>query len=145
MISELEVTISKFSVILQNETALAYQRINYFMKPVQVKINGHKQTFRSKSELARYLMDLLVHSVSTLSVRTQNLQGIMEMMGYSAKAKYLGSIWSEKIYEKAYWETVLSLENLGSLPGFSVICSIEKGNSNFSPEHKRISTDWTII
>jgi hypothetical protein len=68
----------------------------------------------------------------------------MEITDFKAKAKYLGGIWTEAVYTKAYWETILSLEYMGTLPGFSVICSIEKGNSNFSPEKKRISTDWTI-
>lgn len=114
------------------------------MVPVKAKINGHRLTFRSRHELARYLMDLLVSAEQDFETRTLNLQRIMQMMGFAAKAKYIGNIWSEKIYEKAYWETVLSLEHMGTLPGFSVICSIEKGNSNFSPENKRISTDWNI-
>jgi len=114
------------------------------MIPVQARINGHKLTFRSRHELARYLMDLLVSSKQSLPAKTQNLQQIMEMMGFKAKAEYFGRIWTEKVYEKAYWETVLSLEHMGTLPGFCVTCSIEKGDSNFSPEHRRISTDWTI-
>ena len=114
------------------------------MTPVQAKINGFKQTFKSRQDLARYLMDILIKSVAPLSSRTENLQKIMELTDFEAKAKYLGGIWSEEIYLKAYWETILSLEYMGALPGFSVICSIERGNSNFSPEHKRISTDWNI-
>ena len=114
------------------------------MAPIKVKINGHKQTFRSRQDLARYLMNILVKSVAPLSARTETLRKIMELTDFKAKAEYLGKIWSEEVYLKAYWETILSLEYMGTLPGFSVICSIEKGNSNYSPEHRRITTDWNI-
>jgi len=114
------------------------------MVPVQARINGKKLLFKSRHALARHLMDLLVSAEQSLEAKTKNLQQIMEMMRFKAKAEYFGNIWSEKVYEKAYWETVLSLEHMGTLPGFCVTCSIEKGSSNFSPEHRRISTDWTI-
>lgn len=114
------------------------------MTPIKAKINGHKLTFRSRQELARYLMDLLMDSVASLPARTENLSRIMELTEFDAKAKFLGKITTEEFYIKAYWETILSLEYMGTLPGFSVTCSIEKGNSNFSPEHRRISTDWDI-
>lgn len=112
--------------------------------PVIATINGHKMTFRSKHDLARYLMDILVDSVSPLFARAENLKKIMELIGLEGRAKFLGMVDNENRYTEAYWETLLAMENLGTLPGFSVSCNIEKGNSNFSPEHKRISEDWTI-
>ena len=114
------------------------------MIPVKVKINGHKFVFRSRHELARYLMDLLNDSVSTLLVRATNLQKIMEITGFPRKAEWIGGINTEDRFTKAYWETLLSLEHKGTLRGFSVICSIEKGSSNFNPEKKRITENWTI-
>lgn len=89
-------------------------------------------------------MDLLVESVSPLFVRSENLKKIMELIGLDRRAKFLGMINTEDRYTKAYWETLLAMEHLGTLPGFSVSCNIEKGDSNFSPEHRRITEDWTI-
>lgn len=114
------------------------------MIPVQARINGRKLTFRSRHELARYLMDLLIESISNLEARTENLKKIMELTGFEKKAVYLGRIWSEKVYTKAYWETVLSLENMGTLRGFKVSVPIGKGDTGYDPERERITTNWTI-
>jgi len=114
------------------------------MIPVKARINGRKLFFRSRHELARYLMDLLNDSVSLLPIRAENLQKIMEITGFHIKAKWIGGITTEERFTKAYWETLLSLEHKGTLKGFSVICSIEKGSSNYDPERRRITTDWTI-
>lgn len=114
------------------------------MTPVRAIINGEKVLFRSRQELARYLMDLLINSAASLSTRTENLFRIMELTGFDSKAKYIGKIQNEEKYMVAYWETLLSLEYMGTLRGFSVNAPIEKGASNYNPEKRRVSTNWTI-
>lgn len=111
---------------------------------ILVKINGKKGYFINRHALARHLMSLLETSIAPLVTRAENLSKIMELTGFHVQAKWIGKINSEERYTKIYWENLLSLEHKGTLRGFSVICSIEKGSSNFNPERRRITTDWNI-
>ena len=89
-------------------------------------------------------MDLLKNSISPLEARAENLKKIMELTGFAFRAKVIEKIDNETRYTKAYWETILALEYMGTLRNFSVIVPIGKGDTGYDPEKKRISTDWTI-
>jgi hypothetical protein len=114
------------------------------MIPVKTRIHGKVVYFKSKNEFAKYLITTVSDKYSPLQTRVQNLMKIMDLTDFPKKAKYLGKIKTEEVFTKAYWETILSLENMGTLTGFLVDAPIEKGSSNYNPERKRISTDWVF-
>lgn len=45
---------------------------------------------------------------------------------------------------RLYFNLLLHYERMGLCHGFSCTCSIEKGESNYNPEVKRISKNWII-
>lgn len=116
------------------------------MKPIRARIRGKIHNFYSHRDLARFLMQTLVADErSPFEARSRNLHSILELLNFTNKARWIEKIHNEEYFDKAYWEVMLSLEGLGTLPGFSIICNIEKGDSNYNPEKRRISTDWTLL
>jgi len=116
------------------------------MEPVIAKINGKKFHFQSKQDMARYILERVKASekYAPLDNRIENLKKIYELIGYDRRAKFTGDIITEEVYVKAYWEAVLIMEYMGTLPGFSVWAPIEKGATNYNPEKRRMSENWTI-
>jgi len=117
------------------------------MKPIKVKIQGDICYFCSYRDFARHLMLILHDSAKYASFdhRKNMLMDIMTLTGFPNKNKWIDKIKNEKNFLKAYWDVLLSLENLGTLPGFSVNAPIEKGYSNYNPEKVRITTNWVLL
>lgn len=113
------------------------------MEPVKAKIHGVIYTFPSHRELARFLlMNLVDDENASFDSRLTNLVSVMDFLGMKKKAQGLSKT---KNFVKAYWDTILYLDGMDTLRGFTVGCSIEKGDSNYNPEKRRISTDWTLL
>lgn len=116
------------------------------MKPISIRIQKKLYHFHSYRDLARFLMGYFVDDqLASLETKIDHLKSIMELLGFKSKANWVSKIYSEEFFKNAYWEITLSLEGLGTLPGFSVLCPIGQGDSNYNPERKRMSTDWEFV
>lgn len=112
---------------------------------ISAKINGKKYYFRDNRELARYLLELIENPLAPFENRKANLFNIMDLIGFDKKAKYIGRIKNEEIFNLAYWEILLSLEGLGKLRGYSVKHKVMNTKSICNdPEKDRITINWNI-
>ena len=114
-------------------------------KKIVLLIRKKKMVFTSYKDLALYLMQIVFQDENCpWEARRDNLVEVLDMCGFSSKKKWVESIKSPDELSRAYWNMVLSFEELGLLPGFSVIAPIEKGRTNYNPERYRMSENWLI-
>jgi len=113
------------------------------MGSVIARINGNRCKFNNNKHFALYLIEILIYSVSPLDVKLKTLAEIMEMSGHKRRIKSWGKVDTDEKFSKLYSETILAMENLSPLPGFSSSKpnAVKAGYNN--PERGRISTDWT--
>lgn len=118
------------------------------MDPCKAKIRGQVCYFPSHRALARHLMlELVADKKAPFQARVVNLISVMDFLGLTFRRNWIGrkENLTEEQFTKYYWNLFLFLEGMDTLPGFSVDCNIEKGDSNYNPENRRISTDWVLL
>lgn len=111
---------------------------------IYARIGNQVFKFSSNKELARLLITTIVDDpFAPFYVRKENLRKILSLLGFYQKEKWIKRIQTEESLIRAYWAILLAMENLDTLPGYSVWAPIEKGRTNYNPEKFRISEDWT--
>jgi len=78
---------------------------------------------------------------ASLEARKENLSKMLKMFGFKRKEQWVNRIESEERFSKAFWNILLAMEEMDTLPGFSVWAPIEKGRTNYNPEKVRITDD----
>ena len=118
------------------------------MEPCKARIRGRVCYFPSKKALARHLMlEVVADKKAPFETRVMNLISVMEFLEIQFRKNWIGrkEDLTIKQFDQYYWNLLLFLEGMDTLPGFSVDCNIEKGDSNYNPENRRISTDWVLL
>lgn len=114
------------------------------MALIFARVNGQKIAFNGCKHLARYLlMNINFNNYVPLKTRVENVVKILHLSEFPKKARWVRDyVDNEEKFRRVFWNLTLEMQNLGTLPGFSVKGPIELGRSNYNPEHIRISRDW---